>query len=255
MPELTEKYLIETYIRKEKSMYEIAEECGTYPNKVKRALERYAIPIRTRSEAQSVAIQSGRHEHPTKGKKHSEKTRNKISSSIAKVWQEMSAEEKDKRVQVAKQQWLQMDPDQQEEFRKLAAEAVRKTAKEGSRLERFILVNLRRAGYNVEFHKEHLLSREGLQVDLYLPDNAVAIEIDGPAHFYPIWGTENLSKHIASDNAKTGLLIQAGLTLIRVKHVAKNLSKFHERKLLTEVVNVLKSIESQSSKYFEIELR
>ena len=75
---LTEELLIEEYVVKEKSTYVIAKEYNTYPNKILRLLHKYKIPIRDKSTAQVVALNSGRHPHPTEGSKHSEETKNKI---------------------------------------------------------------------------------------------------------------------------------------------------------------------------------
>jgi len=62
------KFLHEQYILKERSTYEIAEQLEVYPNMVRRALQSHKFPIRSKSEAQSVALKTGRHKHPTKGK-------------------------------------------------------------------------------------------------------------------------------------------------------------------------------------------
>ena len=59
-------FLIDQYVNKERSTYEIAQELNTYPNKVRRALKALGIELRNKSEAQTVAIASGRHEPPTK---------------------------------------------------------------------------------------------------------------------------------------------------------------------------------------------
>ena len=63
------EYIIEQYVDEEKSTYEIAQELKTYPNKIRRALNTLGVPLRDKSAAQTVAINSGRHEHPTRGKK------------------------------------------------------------------------------------------------------------------------------------------------------------------------------------------
>jgi very-short-patch-repair endonuclease len=251
-------YLVREYVEKERSTYDIAAECKTYPNKVRRMLRKYGIPLRDKSEAQSLAIESGRHKHPTKGYKRPEAIKIKISEGVAKAWRKISEGEKAKRVLAAKAQWEAMLDDQKDELRKLAAEAVRKAAEEGSKLEKYLLVELRRKEYQVFFHKTNIVSREQLQVDIFLPQLKVAIEVDGPAHFLPIWGEENLAKHITSDNAKTGLLLGEGYVLIRIKNLAKNVSKIQYRKLLTELLNKLECIKEQfpppESRLIEIEV-
>ena len=62
------------YSVKNRSFSDIAKELGTYTNKVVRAARKHGIDIRDRSEAQKAALKNGRHKHPTKGKKRSNKT-------------------------------------------------------------------------------------------------------------------------------------------------------------------------------------
>jgi very-short-patch-repair endonuclease len=255
---ISRQYLVNEYINKHRSTYDIAKECKTYANRIRRLLIEYKIPLRDKSQAQSVAIQSGRHKHPTKGNKRTEAVRIKISEGVAKAWRSIDEVEKQKRVKFAQEQWTNMSEEDREQLRKLAAEAVRKAAEEGSKLEKYLLVELKRHGYNVIFHKANMLSNERLQVDLYLPELRTAIEIDGPSHFLPIWGETNLAKHLVADNTKTGLLLAAGYVLIRIKNLSKNVSKIQYRNLLTNLLQRLESIKKQfpeeSCRLIEVEL-
>ena len=61
-------FLIDAYVSENKSTYQIAEELRTYPNKVRRALKFLGVNLKSKGEAQSVALKQGRHKHPTKGK-------------------------------------------------------------------------------------------------------------------------------------------------------------------------------------------
>jgi very-short-patch-repair endonuclease len=255
---ITKEYLIKEYSDKQRSTYDIAKECNTYPNKILRALRKYNIHIRDKSEAQTTALETGRHKHPTKGQKRPENIRNKISVAVANSWKKLSETEKQNRIETAKQQWIAMSEKQKENLRKLAANAVRKAAEEGSKLEKFLLIELQRREYTVIFHKSHMISKEDLQVDLYLPDLKTAIEVDGPSHFYPIWGEANLARHLTADHTKTGLLLAAGYVLIRVKNLAKNNSKFQYYNLLTNLLHRLELIEiafpPESERLIEIEV-
>jgi very-short-patch-repair endonuclease len=257
--ELSRQYIEEEYVRKERSTYELAEECETYPNKVRRAILKYGYTLRDKSKAQKRAIESGRHKHPTKGLKRPESTKVKISEGMAKVWQQMGDSQREQRVQAAKQQWDSMSDPEREYFKKQSAAAVRKAAEYGSKLEKYLYNNLKRLGYDVQFHVEHIVSREALQVDLFLPILRTAIEVDGPAHFLPIWGEASLAKHLVADNAKTGLLLSAGYVLIRIKNLTKSMSNIQERGVLTKVVALLESIKadfpSKDNRFIEIEVK
>jgi very-short-patch-repair endonuclease len=77
--ELTFEYLDTEYNKKERSFAEIANDLGTYSNKVRRAAIQLGIQPRSKSQAQSLALKHGRIEHPTEGKKRDESVRHKIA--------------------------------------------------------------------------------------------------------------------------------------------------------------------------------
>ena len=110
--------------------------------------------------------------------------------------------ERQRRSELSKKQWAEMPEYEKANLRKLAAEAVRKASKEGSKIEKFIYEGLTKLGYEVIFHKRGLIANDKLEVDLFLPTMNIAIEIDGPAHFLPIWGEESLNRHIRADAQK-----------------------------------------------------
>ena len=195
------EYIIEQYTKENKSTYEIAQDIGTYPNKIRRTLNTLGVDLRDRSSAQTVAIQSGRHEHPTRGKKRTEAEKVAISNGMSSFWENMEDSERERRANLSKEQWASMSEEERANLRKLAAEAVRKASKEGSKIEKFIYEGLTKAGYHAIFHKKGLVSNRNMEIDIFLPALKVAIEIDGPAHFLPIWGEVSLQKHIRADGA------------------------------------------------------
>ena len=239
------EYIIEQYVNEQKSTYEIAQELKTYPNKIRRALNTLGVNLRDKSSAQTVAIQNGRHEHPTRGKKRTEAEKVAISNGMANYWEEMEEDERKRRSELSKKQWAEMSDEDKANLRKLAAEAVRKASKEGSKIEKFIHHGLTDLGYDVIFHKKGLISNDKMEVDLFLPALNVAIEIDGPAHFLPIWGQESLDKHIRADAQKSGLLINRGFVVLRVKNIIRNLSQKNMRDALEAIVEQIEKIEKK----------
>ena len=237
------EFLVEQYVNKKKSTYEIAQELNTYPNKVRRALKALGIDLRDKSQAQSVAIASGRHEHPTKGKIRTEAEKIAISDGMHSFWQNMEDEERDRRSELSKQQWASMSDEDKANLRKMAAEAVRKASKEGSKIEKFLYEGLTDKGYGPIFHKKGLIPNENMEVDIFVPALKTAIEIDGPAHFLPIWGEANLQKHIRADAIKAGSFINRGFVVLRVKNLIRNLSSKNMRDVLDLVVDSLSNIE------------
>ena len=239
------EYIIEQYVNEKKSTYEIAQDLKTYPNKIRRALNTLGVDLRDKSSAQTVAIESGRHEHPTRGKKRTEAEKVAISNGMANYWENMEEDERKRRSELSKQQWAEMSEEDKANLRKLAAEAVRKASKEGSKIEKFIYEGLTRLGYDVIFHKRGLIANQNLEVDLFVPSINTAIEIDGPAHFLPIWGEESLNRHIRSDAQKAGLLMNRGFVILRVKNIIRNLSQKNMRETLAAIIVELKKIEKK----------
>jgi len=65
------EFLVEQYERLQKSFADIAKECGTYANKLRRDSLKFNIKIRDKSTAQKNALKRGKASHPTKGKERS----------------------------------------------------------------------------------------------------------------------------------------------------------------------------------------
>lgn len=236
--------LIEEYINKSISFAEIAKDYNTYANKLRRDAMKFDIAIRNKSDAQKLALESGRHDHPTKGKIRSEETKNKIGMSVLESWENMDQSELLRRKQIATDNWNKLSEDDKYNILHSANEAVRKAGKLGSKLEIFFMERLIEDGYKVEFHKEQILSNTKLQIDLFLPMIRTAIEVDGPSHFEPVWGDDTLKKNQKYDTKKNGLILGKDLALVRVKQT-KDFSKSRATKLYQELKDVLDSI-SQS---------
>jgi len=237
------------------SWAEIAKLYNSYPNKVRRDGIKWGIQSRDKSDAQSTAISSGRHPHPTKGTHRSEEVKIKISDGMAEVWKNLTDDEREARIKQAQEQWAEMSDAERKEFQHLAAVAIREAAKSGSKLEKYLTAELSKLGYYVEAHRKHLILNENLHLDLFLPKLGVAIEVNGPSHFEDIWGGKTLQRNQKADAEKTGLILGKGLVFISVKHT-KALSAKVERTILAQLVDKLKSIEkkfpSRNNRYIEI---
>jgi len=243
MKELTIEYFREEYDVKNRSFADIAKEHGTYANAVRRQAIKMGIVPKDKSAAQTAALKNGRHQHPTKGKKRTEQEKLQISESMAKSWQNMSDEEYDKRVQNGREHWESMSEEEKSKLQKLAIDAVRKTSREGSQLEKFLVQHLKDENFLVEFHKKGILANASLEVDIFLPSANIAVEVDGPSHFMPIWGDESLRKTIKSDNEKNGLLILYNIDVVRIKQHKKNLSMKDMRDIAYKVSESIRNIE------------
>lgn len=231
------------YEKNKQSFIDIAKEYNTYPNKIRRDAIKFNIKIRDKSEAQKNALKTGKTKHPTQGKQRSEATKYKIGESVMQSWENASEETILSRKNKAKKAWNDLSDDQKTIMQQRANEAVRKTSKVGSKLEKYLLDRLIKDGYKVNFHQEQSLLTTKLQIDLFLPTMNVAIEVDGPSHFLPVWGEEVLQKNIAYDQKKEGLILGKGLALVRVKQL-NDYSKTRAEILYNKLLPILKDIES-----------
>ena len=237
--------LIQKYELDKKSFKEIAEEHDTYANKIRRDAIKLNIKIRDKSEAQKNALDSGKIQHPTKGKERTEKTKNKIGHGVLKSWENLSEKELKNRKEKAKLNWENKSDEEKQFILREANIAVREASKKGSKLENFLFKKLLANGYNVDFHKEQSILNTKLQIDLFLPQHNIAIEVDGPSHFEPVWGDDALKRNKKYDNKKTGLILGKGLYLIRIKQ-SKDFSKSRAEITFQELLSSIDSIKNKN---------
>jgi very-short-patch-repair endonuclease len=230
--------ILQLYITENKSFADIATDYNTYANRIRRDAKKFNIKIRNKSEAQKNALKTGRHNHPTKGSSRSEETKRKIGISVLNAWENMEASEIDKRRLKAKQNWENLDENTKDNILKSANSAVRATSKTGSKLEKYLHKKLLADGYRVDFHKEQTLINTRLQIDLFLPTMNLAIEVDGPSHFAPVWGKESLSRNKKYDSKKEGLILGRGWNLIRVIQT-KDYSESRSLLIYNELLDIL----------------
>lgn len=251
-----EQKVVNMYQKENKSTYEIAEALNTYPNKIRRTLIKHGCELKDRSEAQRNALKNGRIDHPTAGRKRSYEERIKISAALDQYWNNLDDNERERRSLIAKDRWANMTESQRAAMAQAATESIRKAGKDGSKLENFLLRKITDGGFRVDFHKKNLIPSEKLEIDLYVPDCKTIIEIDGPSHFLPVWGDEKLQKQIKADLQKSGLLLNKGFAIIRVK-VMGFLSLSDQENLASDLINHLKRFKDnfppRSERYYEIE--
>lgn len=249
------EFLTQFYTTEQCSFPEIATAAGTYSNKLRRDAKRLGVAIRSQSDAQSLALKQGKRKHPTEGKARNEADKIKISEALATSWKNLAPSERQRRADIVRKQWDNMSDDDKANFHHKAMDAVRVASKEGSKLEKYILAELLAAGFRTEFHKEHLIVNERLQLDLFLPKINVAIEVDGPSHFSPIWGAKTLERNQRADKEKAGLLLSKGLVFVRVIQ-DKPLSQKYQRDIVNALVAKLNEIvvkfPERQDRYIEI---
>lgn len=237
--------LTDLYVNQQLSWQEIAKKFNTYPNKVRRDATKLGIQSRTKGEAQSLALKTERHKHPTKGTKRSETLKQQIGDKVSQSWSQLSVQQKHERQNQARECYNNKTFDQKQALHQAALKGVQKAAREGSKLEKYLYNELIKAGYHVEYHKQHLILNEKLHLDLFLPKLNVVIEIDGPTHSQNIFGEKILQQTKKTDNEKSGLVLAKGMVFIRIKS-PQNMSAKRQRDIFKNLLTVLYTI---SQKY------
>jgi very-short-patch-repair endonuclease len=170
-----------------------------------------------------------------------------------KSWDNLSENELDARKEQSRKNWENLDQNTKDNILKMANDAVRLASKTGSKLEKYLLNKLIKDSYKVDFHKEQTLSNTKLQIDLFLPSMNIAIEVDGPSHFEPVWGDDSLKRNKKYDNKKEGLITGKGWHLIRIKQ-KKDFSKSRADLIYIELISAInKTVGTNSSQKIVIE--
>lgn len=241
-----------------KSVREIANHFNTYPNKIARMLKKSGKELRTKEEAGKIAVELGKIKPPMLGKKRTEEDKARIGAARAKKWATMSQDELEAFKEGARERWKAESDEDKVERQRLAGEALRRASVEGSKAEKFLYKELTKAGFNVIMHKSGLIPGEKFEVDLYLPDLLVAIEIDGPQHFLPVYGEASLQRAIKYDTIKNGALIQRGFCVLRVKYLMKSSSNHSNLRMLEMILEELNKIKqkfpTEGNRLIELEL-
>lgn len=238
--------LNEYYVKNKLSFADIANKFETYANKIRRDAKKLDIPIRTKSEAQKNALHSGKHNHPTKGKTRDESTKIKIGLSVLNSWATMSESDLEDRKNKSKLQWEKKSDEEKQNIQQSANKAVREASKTGSKLEKFLYSSLVKNGYRVDFHKEQMLSNTRLHIDMFLTTMNIAIEVDGPSHFKPVWGSDALQKNQKYDQKKTGLLLGKGVKIIRIKQT-KDFSQSRSNIVYDRLIHAIDELKSNNT--------
>lgn len=255
---MNEKEIVRLYCEENLSTYQIAKRMKTYPNKVRRTLVKAGVNLKTKSEAQKNALESGAATIPTEGRQRTEDEKLQIGKAMKKYWSEMDDVELERRREMSRVQWESMSDQEREDMRSAAHAAMREAGKNGSKFEIYLYEELQKAGFNVDFHVKHIVSNEKLEMDMFIRDVNAIIEVDGPSHFLPIWGEERLQKQVKSDNHKNGLALTNGYVVIRLKTKTDSVCYSDGIMVRDRVINLLNQIKDNppegNERFIEIEL-
>ena len=211
------------YIDEQFSTVQIARQLGLFQRngtadapKIQRALLRYNIPIRSKSEAQTRSLKQGFSKHPTQGRTRTLSERLSIGVAVKDEYRLLSDDKKKQRAKHLREFWNNKDNQKaQQEVRRKIGEQLKKSVREGTYLERSIAKFLIQQGYSVVLHAKHILDDPSLECDMLVTGVGknqgvtLVIEVDGGRH-YQKWMNNTphqLAEIIKADNRKNGLVI------------------------------------------------
>ncbi len=219
MADINEQDVRDLYLKKGLSMRGVAKKVGVPLATLSRFMKKCGIITRSKAEAQKNYLSEN--DHQMKGRKHTAETKKKISHSLGDFWDALSDNEREKFKQQIGSAWKRKWESMSEVERRTMMEGLSSKAKlsqgKGSRLERFIAEELRKRGYLVEERSIHYTAGKDFEVDLALPGEMIAIEVDGPTHFMPIYGDEHLEQQQDRDERKDDMINAIGYSVLRVR--------------------------------------
>ena len=225
------------------SSYRISKELGISKTSVVNILHGMGVKMRSKSEGQKNALANGCAAHPTEGRERTAEEKTKISRSMEKQWAKWSKKKRQAHVKLMKKLWEARPKKEREEMSRKASLAILEASKYGSKIENKFAEFLSEQGFDVVQHKKHLIGDHELEIDILLPSRKVVIEVDGPTHFLPIWGDENLEKTQASDIKKDAIYSTAGYHVIRIQVAAGDLSVYRFKEASQKLLRLLGDIQ------------
>ena len=97
--------------------------------------------------------------------------------------------------------------------------------------------------YRGEIIKNDRTQLSGYELDLYLPELRIGIEINGPTHYRPIYGAARLERSRAVDALKKELCAERGITLFSINVDVKA----YKAPLVAALQGILSYIQSLSA--------
>lgn len=219
MADINEQEIIRLYIDEGLSMRKVAAVVGAPLATLSRFMKKHGIITRSKAQAQKNYLKEN--DHQMQGRKHTDETKKKISLGLGEFWDGLSDDERDEVKRKIGSAWKRKWEAMSEQDRQIMMEGLSSKAKQaqgkGSRLERFIAEELRNRGYHVEERSTNYTAGKDFEVDLALPNEMIAIEVDGPTHFLPIYTNEHLEQQQARDARKDDMINAIGYSVLRVR--------------------------------------
>lgn len=236
-------FLHNEYVVLEKSTTRIAQEIGTHPNTVRRALIKNGIPLRDKASAQKKFLEAN--PHPMEGRKRSDEEKQKISEGIQGHWNRMDDSDVEARKKVmsqtAKEKWASLSEEERAKTIRKMHSASRESAGHGSKNENMVADMLSEAGFKLMQRTNQYTPQNIFEIDIAIPSIKMAIEWDGAAHFMPIYGDEYLQRNLEKDQRKNQILLDHGWTVIRCRDYSTAHSLAFCRRAVDKIIETIQN--------------
>lgn len=234
-----------------KTLNEVARELGVFPMQMARLAKKLEIPI-DRNRAISIGLTKTPN-HPTRGRERTEEERLKMSQSHVLYEMRIPEKEKQQRVKRGKELWSKLTPEEREAKLKKRDDGLQKAAKEGSKLELYICKQLDREYYIFEKHKKHQIPNMGwaIHFDIYIPDLRTIIEVNGPSHYFSVFGKNKLIDAQRYDQRKYAGLLGGGYIIIEVVNIEGKLNLTQMQDIWEQIHEWLMKISTTTLHYHE----
>ncbi len=215
---LTADFLLKEYVENEKSTVAIAKATGTYPEQVRRALKKHNIPVRSRSKASRTFYKNGG-VNARKGYEFTEEEKERASITAKEFW--LSEESEDARKKIAKaskKYWKTVPKSEKKKIVERLHQACREASQKGSKAQLTLAAILaEKYDYYVQTGVVQIAGLGDLEVDIALPHEGIAIEVDGITHFEDVYSDDRFERAQEADQRKNDQLTGVGWSVIRVQ--------------------------------------
>lgn len=240
------------------STYQVAEKLGCNQSHIVRMRAKYnkdnpknAIKTRSKSEAQKEYVnRTGKHQRI--GTTHSDESRESISDSMRKIYDsERGNEIRDKIAEQRQTEWYNKSQNERTQILQNLKQSSRAKAQSGagSNFENFLAEKLQEHGFKLEQRTQNYTPGKKFHVDIALYMDKIIIEVDGPTHWQPIYGEEELKKVQAKDQGKDNTLTANGWNVLRVQDSSGSLSRARFVRVL-DAVNEIKKYTGKPTTHF-----
>lgn len=229
------------------STYKVAERVGCNQSHIVRMVAKFnkqnpnnPIKKRNKSEAQLNYIkQTGKHQR--EGCEHTDQTRDRISDKMREFYDSEEGEAaKDRIREFRQQEWAEKSGAERQAILNdlQAANRAKMQAGAGSNFENFLAEQLADQGFRVEQRTKTWTPGQKFHVDIAMPNEKIIIEVDGPTHWAPIYGEEELHKVEVKDARKDATLNANGWNVLRVQDVSGSTTRARFMRVLDTIKQI-----------------